>query len=380
MNNESVFTNARVVLRDQVVSGSVQVSGSRIADVNESRSMVADAHDLSGDFLVPGLVELHTDHFETHLVPRPGVVWPSALSALMSHDAQLSGAGITTVFDSVCVGDTVKGSNRRELLDKSVSAIESGRRHNVLKVDHRLHLRCEISDPKAAEMATAHLDNPLLKLVSVMDHTPGQRQWIDLEKFRQYHSKRNWTNEEFDDVVSYRQDLHRKYSSANRRQVVEECSKKNIPMASHDDTTPEHVAEAISEGIAISEFPTTLDAAREARRQGMQVVMGAPNVVRGGSHSGNVSALELAREGLLDILSSDYLPMSLICGAFALADKAEMPLNEAVAMVTDNPAKAVGLDDRGTIAPDMMADLVRVRLVDGLPVVLGVWREGRRMC
>lgn len=379
MNKEMILTNARLVLRDGVSNGTVRMARGYMDEVSTTRSLVADAQDLGGDYLIPGLVELHTDHLETHLVPRPGVVWPQELAALMAHDAQLVGAGITTVFDSLCVGVTVDDSERRILLDKSIRAIATGREKDILRADHRLHLRCEVSEPELVEMFDAHVDNPLVGLVSVMDHTPGQRQWTDLDKFRQYHRKRQWTDEEFQAVVEKRKVCHAMHAEPNRRAVLDRCRERNLTVASHDDTLPEHVDEAVAEGIGISEFPTTLEAARRARDAGMKVIMGAPNVVRGESHSGNVSAVELARAGLLDILSSDYLPQSMLSGAFVLHLKEGLPLHETVAMITVNPAEAVSLPERGEIAPGKVADLVQVRMVDDLPVVMGVWRNGRRV-
>jgi len=150
-------------------------------------------------------------------------------------------------------------------------------------------------------------------------------------------------------------------------------------LASHDDTTPEHVDEAIDDGISISEFPTSIDAAAHAHRRGMKVVMGAPNVVRGGSHSGNVSAIDLVRKDLLDGLSSDYVPSSLMQSVFLLNQSEGIDLAKAVALVSANPARMVGLNDRGVIEIGKRADFSRVRLIDGVPVILSVWREGKRV-
>ena len=134
--------------------------------------------------------------------------------------------------------------------------------------------------------------------------------------------------------------------------------------------------EAKADGIRIAEFPTTHEAARAARQHGMSVIMGAPNVVCGGSHSGNVSALDLAAEDLLDGLSSDYAPKSLLHGAFILHDRIGLPLPKAVATVTAHIAAGVGLPDRGELAPGKRADLIRVRWIGDIPVVRSVWREG----
>lgn len=372
--------NGRIVLKEQVISGAVLVRDERITAVDSAAHLPEPGGvDLDGDYLLPGLVELHTDYLETYLQPRPGVVWPHAVSALGAHDAQLVGAGITTVLDSVCVGEPMQGAHRAELLAVTVEAMEKAKKADILKAEHHLHLRCEISDPAVVAQLAPRLNSEMLRLVSVMDHTPGQRQWTDLEKFRQYHQRRNWTEEVFTALLQERYARHEKYAESNRRTIVNLCRERNIPLASHDDTTPEHVLEAKKEGAVISEFPTTLDAAREARSQGLAVVMGAPNVVRGGSHSGNAAVSDLVKERLVDALSSDYLPMSQLCGAFQLHEQHNAPLHEAVAMVTANPANAVGFADRGEITPGKRADLVRVRLVEGVPVVRGVWRQGKQV-
>jgi alpha-D-ribose 1-methylphosphonate 5-triphosphate diphosphatase len=241
------------------------------------------------------------------------------------------------------------------------------------------HLRCEVSDPGVVEVFSPHADHPLLRLVSLMDHTPGQRQWRDLESFRTYHRDKAWSDQELAAVVAdYREKMER-YSDVNRRQVLDLCRGLDLPLASHDDTTVEHIEQAHAEGIAISEFPTTLAAAGQARARGMMNVMGAPNVVRGGSHSGNISALALAEAGLLDILSSDYVPASLLHAAFLLHGRAGMSLPDAVNVVTRNPAAAIGLTDRGEIAPGKRADLIRVRLHEDLPVLREAWRDGTRV-
>jgi alpha-D-ribose 1-methylphosphonate 5-triphosphate diphosphatase len=413
--SETVFRNGRLVLRDGVAAGRLCVRRGRIADVEANGGACRSASraagpsgtpgngavvDLEGDFLLPGLVELHTDNLESHLMPRPGVVWPSSLAALLSHDAQIAGAGITTVLDSLCVGEPLHGSQRKALLamaldgldaldradaadaahagtDGGVSAGTNGA--SLLRSEHLLHLRCEVADPDAPEILADHLAHPRLTLVSVMDHTPGQRQWTDLDKYRVFH-RRQAGDAAFDRAIDEHRARHERHAEENRAAILGLCRERGLRTASHDDTLPEHVRQACAEGIAVSEFPTTLEAARAAHQGGMRVVMGAPNVVRSGSHSGNVSARELARAGFLDVLSSDYLPASLLCAAFDLAREPGVELHEAVAMVTAVPARAVGLADRGELAVGQRADLVRVRMVEDLPVVRGVWRAGRRVC
>jgi alpha-D-ribose 1-methylphosphonate 5-triphosphate diphosphatase len=253
------------------------------------------------------------------------------------------------------------------------------RKAQILNADHRLHLRCELSDATTLEMFGALVDDPLVKLVSLMDHTPGQRQWTDLNKYRQYHRDKKWTDEEFTENIATRRGLQQTYATATRRQVQSACRERNIPIASHDDTTPAHVDQAAKAGITISEFPTTFEAASNARAAGMKIIAGAPNIVRGNSHSGNVSALQLGQHGLLDGLSSDYVPISLLHAAFVLHQSLALPLPAAVATVSANVADILNFQDRGSIEVDKRADLIQVHPVDGIPVARAVWRAGCRV-
>lgn len=378
MTTETIFTNACIVTPDALVTGSALVRDGRIVRVDAAPSHLPAAQDLEGDYLIPGLIELHTDNLERHFIPRPGVVWPSPLSAVLAHDAQIVSAGITTVLDAICVGEYRDSGTRRFILDQSVAAVKTAKAGDLLRADHHLHLRCEVTDPHVVALFEDYAEDPLLRLVSVMDHTPGQRQWHDLSKYRQYYRKENWSEAEFAAHVEEYRDLQARYAAEHRFAILERC-RGRIALASHDDSTEDHVAEAAADGIQMSEFPTSLVAAQHARRLGLKVLMGSPNLVRGQSHSGNVAATELASAGLLDGLSSDYVPASLMHGSFLLHFEHGMTLPEALALVTALPADMVGLADRGRIAEGKRADLVRVRAVDGLPVVRAVWREGTRV-
>jgi len=374
-----LITNARLLTREETTVGTVEVVDGRFRDVQPGRSHVPTAEDWEGDYLFPGLVELHTDNLEKHLEPRPGVRWP-ALSALLTHDAQISTAGITTVLDAMGVGDFDERSVRAQGLEAAAEALHEARARGLLRAEHLLHMRCELACDNMLPVVTPFLDDPNVKLVSIMDHTPGQRQWMDIERFRIY-TQRNqrWSDEYLSEVVRERQDMQARNAERNRTGLLALCRSRHIPLASHDDTIPEHVLEAVASGFVISEFPTTQPAARTARDQGLGIVMGAPNLVRGGSHSGNISALELAQHDLLDCLSSDYVPHSLLHGVFLLRDEAGWSLPKAARTATLNPAHLVGLDDRGEIAPDKRADFVRVRELKGVPVPMMTWREGRRI-
>ena len=239
--------------------------------------------------------------------------------------------------------------------------------------------------PNTIELFEPFRGHARLSLISLMDHTPGQRQWEDIELARVYYTgKKGWSDSKFERRLAESGRLQTEYAQPHRRHFVDHCRTHGIALASHDDTTVAHVEQAHAEGASMSEFPTTLAAARAARALGLANVMGGPNVMRGGSHSGNVAAADLARDGLLDILSSDYVPSSLLGAAMRLVDDALVTLPQAVAMVTQAPARAARLHDRGALEAGLRADLGQVRmctLPDGTrhPLVRGVWREGRRV-
>ena len=373
---ELSFTNAQIVTADDVTAGHVAVRDGVIVAV-DTGGCAANAIDCEGDYLLPGLVELHTDHLERHAAPRPGVRWPMR-SAFLAHDAQIAGAGITTVLDALTLGDFDQGALRATMYQDAIDALDT--LAPLTRAEHFLHLRCEIAVAGAAKAFDSFIDHPRARLVSLMDHTPGQRQFVDVRKYYEYYQgKFGYTDAQMQAMVERRRNDQLQYADWQRRHVVEACAKRGTMLASHDDATSSHIDEAVAAGVTIAEFPTTREAARAAHAKGMTVIAGAPNVVRGGSHSGNIAASDLARDGLLDALSSDYVPSSMLQAAFDLHFKLELTLSAACAIVSRNPARMVGLADRGEIAVGQRADLVQVHLVGQLPVVRGVWREGRRV-
>jgi len=375
----SIFTNARIVTRHEVYTGTVSVTRGVITAVEPGPTASRAALDLEGDYLLPGAVELHTDVLERHAIPRPGVQWPE-VAAVVSSDSQLIGAGITTVLDSLAVGYLVDSGQRPRNPRSLVDAIHRSRSAGILRADHFLHLRCEVSTEVVADDFAPFATDPLLRLVSLMDHSPGQRQFVSIDKYREYNQGRyGLSDAQMDDLIRTRLLERSRYAKLHREAITAFCRKHGLTTASHDDATAAHVDEAVRAGAAIAEFPTTLEAAKAARDHGLAVTAGAPNLVRGRSHSGNVSAADLATRGLLDILSSDYMPVSILHGVFLLHLRHGLPLADAVAMVSLTPARRVGFDDRGEIAVGKRADLARVRLADDLPTVRGVWCEGDRV-
>ncbi|RWB78433.1 MAG: alpha-D-ribose 1-methylphosphonate 5-triphosphate diphosphatase [Mesorhizobium sp.] len=378
MITETVLTNARIVLPDEILEGSLLLRDGLIAAVAPGAARAGE--DMGGDYIIPGLVELHTDHLEGHYAPRPKVRW-NPIAAVLAHDAQVATAGITTVLDALRVGMDEDADLKSDDVRKLADAIEDSVRQDRLRADHFIHLRCEVSAPDCLEAFANFEADDRVKLASLMDHAPGQRQFINLETYAYYYQRKlKLTDRDFQKFCEKRMAESASNSGPNRVFISAACRERGIVLASHDDATAGHVDEAIEQGVRVAEFPTTEEAAKASKAAGLGVLMGAPNVMRGASHSGNVSARTLAADGLLDILSSDYIPFSLIQSAFFLGDVVDgISLPQAVAMVSKNPAEAVGLSDRGVIELGRRADLVRVRVDDHVPVVRTVWRQGRRV-
>lgn len=386
MLNEQILTNASVVSAQGVFLGTVVLRDGLISEVDDRVCHLPQAQNLNGDYLLPGLVELHTDNLEKHLSPRPGVDWPSA-SAVMSHDAQIIAAGITTVFDALSIGDVNPKGKRMQQLPGMVEAIAQANAANMTRAEHRLHLRCEVCHPDTLSVFRDLVEQPLVQLVSTMDHSPGQRQFALESKYREYYmGKYHLSSEQMDAFIVEQVANSKTYSDRYRRAIVDICLERGLSVASHDDATLAHVEESAAYGMTIAEFPTTLEAAQGCRRLGMSVLMGAPNIVRGGSHSGNIAAARLAEEGLLDILSSDYYPASLLQAAFTLGAQLEAAggstgagLARAVSTVSLAPARSAGLYDRGEIRVGLRADLIHARAAGTLPIIEQVWRQAKRV-
>lgn len=380
MNADLIVSNARIIGRTEEIVGSLRVRDGVIADIDTRPAPAPDAMDFGGDYLLPGLVELHTDNLEKHFAPRPGVRWPGRL-AVISHDAQIAAAGITTVLDAIAVGDVRDGAVRMEILRDMIAAIDAAQRDGMLRAEHLLHLRCEVSFKDLMSLVEPMTDLSWLKLISIMDHTPGQRQFVKPDKYRQYYQgKFGLSDEAMDRFMADQIAAAAAHGAANRRAVVSLCHAKGLPLASHDDATPDHVSEAAQDRMVVAEFPTTHEAARLSRQHNMKVMMGGPNVVRGGSHSGNISARSLAEAGQLDIISSDYVPSSMLQSAFMLPEQVDsISLPQAIAMVSANPADAIGLADRGALEIGKRADMIRVSYIESTPVVRAVWRAGQRV-
>ncbi|MEL6169840.1 MAG: alpha-D-ribose 1-methylphosphonate 5-triphosphate diphosphatase [Pseudomonadota bacterium] len=380
MTYDLILANAEVVLADETIRGSVAVREGHVVEVSAGASVPAGAEDCEGAVLAPGLVELHTDNLERHLRPRPKVNWPHA-AAILAHDRELASTGITTVFDAVRVGSIHSNASAgyAKYARQMTSEILAMRDAGALRISHHLHLRAETCSETLIDELNEFTPDDRVGILSMMDHTPGQRQFSDISKFEDYiRGKHGMSKESFDEYVSYLKGLRNELGERHEAETVAAAARLGASLASHDDSTRSQVAQSAKYGVAVAEFPTTVEAAEACRDAGIAVIMGAPNLVRGGSHSGNVAAETLARLELLDILSSDYVPASLLMGAVKLA-RIWGSMARALATVSAAPARAVGLTDRGTIEPGKRADLIRFRLAEDQPVLTGAWSVGTQV-
>ncbi|MCX7932522.1 MAG: alpha-D-ribose 1-methylphosphonate 5-triphosphate diphosphatase [Rhodovarius sp.] len=377
MTIERILTNARIILPDAVIHGTLVMRGELIADVQPGRSHLPAAEDLEGDDLIPGAVDVHTDNLERQVMPRANARWPSR-SAFLAHDAQCAAAGVTTVLDALCVGDLGFDQERDQTFLDGVRDLTALSETGLLKCDHFLHLRCELPAEDMPRLLEDVADHPLVAMVSVMDHSPGFGQYRNIDRYVAMRMRQTqWSEEQVRQRVRFLQEKRARLLDAHRRFVLQRIAHRRLPVASHDDESAEQVARHAAEGIMISEFPVTMEAALAARSLGVAVVAGAPNIVRGGSHSGNVSAMEIARAQALHTIASDYVPAAMIEAAYACAEAIGLP--QAIATITAHPAQLCRFADRGRLEPGLRADVVQVRHARGLPFVRRVWRRGLRV-
>ena len=375
-----ILTNARLVLASEVLRGTIVLHDGEIAAIDPGVSRVPEAIDLAGDLVIAGLIDLHTDNLERHYQPRSGVEW-DPVSAAISHDIQIAGSGITTVYDSLTLGAASGWDMRAETIDPIVSGLRTAIGHDMLRVEHLLHMRCEVTHPEIVPLFESHAGDPLVCFMSLMDHAPGDRQSPDIAEYRARYLKTfNGDEAAVDRHIAELIHGSRTYGPDNRRRLAAVAREHGMGFASHDDARREHIEEACEIGATVTEFPTTVEAAQAARDAGIKVLMGSPNLIRGRSHSGNVAATILAAGNQLDILSSDYIPASLLQAAFKLADdEFGWSLPRALATVTSAPAAAGGLADRGRLEEGLRADLVRVQMIRNRPIVRTVWCAGARV-
>ena len=375
-----IFANATILSENREFTGQITIENGLITSVEETSSIPFGAEDCHGDYISPGLIELHTDNLERHLEPRPEVNWP-VRSAVLAHDSELASTGITTVFDAIRVGSII--SNKKARFDRyarqTASVINALVVEGAMKISHFIHLRAETCSETLIDELDEFNTNDRVRMISLMDHTPGQRQFRDISQLEKYISdKHKMDRSQLHDYFEFQINLQARLGPRHAEATVDKAKLFNALLASHDDTTIKDVNDSKKNGTGLAEFPTTLEAAQACRDHGIAIMMGAPNLIRGGSHSGNIAASKLDDLGLLDVLSSDYVPSSLLLGAIFLGLR-RGNMASGISTVTSAPAKAAGLNDRGVIKTGFRADLLRFKVNDDLAIIKAVYSKGNRV-
>lgn len=372
-----LLTNAELVLPDEVIAdGWVAIADGLISAVgrsSERRPRAAQQQDLRGKLILPGLVDLHCDLIEKMVQPRPGVEIAAGV-ALHATDRLLLGCGVTSEFHSLSLDDAEFGVRSERFVSDFLRQLS---REHHCGARHFVHARVELSSERGVQALAAMVGHPLLRLISLMDHSPGQGQYADEQAFRSYVAQTSGRSDAEIDQILARKRATSVDIPTRIDQVIALARAHQIPLASHDDDTPAKVADWVVRGLSIAEFPTTLSAARAAHRAGLAVGMGAPNVLRGRSSGGNLSALDAIEAGVVAWLCADYYPAALLPAVFMLAERGMLGLAQAVALVSHHPAQAVGMDHQlGRIAVGLQADLLVVERTPD-PVVRQVFVAGR---
>jgi len=371
------LSNFTLVLPGEIVShGSVRVEDGVIAEIRDA-PVAGAAIDGGGRFLMPGFVDLHGDMIEREIAPRPNAMMPIDFG-IHELDKKLAAAGVTTAYAAISFATESVYGHVRSLATTSAVIEGINRLRNSLLIDHKVHARYEITNVGAAATLEKLLAADQVDMVSLTDHTPGQGQYNNIEAYVASISERRAITKDMAlEIVQKRIAMREDPAiDAKLREIVALSLQHKLSLASHDDDSAEKVVEMHDLGVTISEFPVTLPAAEEARRRGLWTLMGAPNALRGQSMSGNLSALDAAKAGLLSVIAADYHPAAFVPGIFKIADATDNNLPAAVAMATSNAARSAGLLDRGEIALGQRADLVVVEKGD-VHRIRATFRAGR---
>jgi alpha-D-ribose 1-methylphosphonate 5-triphosphate diphosphatase len=373
--SRAYLTHARIVLPDAVLNDSaLLIEDGVIVAIEPDAPSNCTTFDLRGQTLMPGLIDVHCDAIEKEAEPRSHVLFPLDFACAQA-DRRHAAAGITTPYHAVSFANSEWGVRNNLTASKLIRAMVDFRPHSL--VDNRIHCRYEITDASALPVVSALIEEGMVDLVSVMDHSPGQGQFKSLDAYLKYLMGNHGMSLDEAHSAARAKLENRDGALARVEHLLELAHRMGIATASHDDDSVERITSMHALGVSMSEFPINLETARAAIDAGLPTILGAPNVLRGGSQSGSMRAIDAISAGVASCLCSDYQPSTLVCAAFAAAEQSDLNLSEAIALVTANPARACGLHDRGVIAPGMRADLTSVEHVGRQPLVSHVWSAGR---
>ncbi len=380
-----LLTNCRIIQETGILEGyAIQIENERISKIipeDQITEFYAESTiDLKGRYVCPGFIDTHSDMVEQLVQPRPTSMLDFDL-ALKEGERQLVNQGITTMYHSLSLYQDTFGGVREIRKAKNVFRLAEAiqRCHNKSHLIHnRLHLRFDIHTIESLDAVQQLVEAGMVHQLSFMDHSPGQGQYRDLEIYRRSMKKGDLvTDEEFTQVLEFHE-TNEKIPFERLKELGKVAMRRGIPIASHDDDTIEKLDVVSELGCTISEFPITMEVATDAHRRGLYTVAGAPNVLLGGSHSGNLSATEAIKAGVVNILCSDYYPAALLHSVFLLHKKHQLPLHQVIALVTVNPARAMGISENyGSVEEGKMADLLVIDDSNTWPTITHVFIQGR---
>ena len=360
MQHRFAIINAHLVTPDGVIEeGVLRVEDGRIARIDSHVGNGCPSVDAAGAYLLPGFIDIHSDAIEKGIEPRPNTFFPVDI-AVHELDKKLAACGITTIYHSLSFAELEVGLRNNSTAAKIIREINTMRAD--LRIATNIHARFEITDLGAVPFLEGLLEDQQIQLFSVMDHSPGQGQFRDILSFKSYYGPVYAKSDaEMDAIIARKQNARNGEAFTAMAHLLQICHHHGIAVASHDDDSAEKVRRLKEMGVAMSEFPVNREALQTAKDMEVAVCLGSPNVVRGRSQAKNLSAREAIAEGYGDILCSDYAPMTMLHAVLTLARLELLPLHQAVAMVSLNPARAVGIDgEKGSLAVGKQADMVLV--------------------
>lgn len=372
------LTHATLITPDTVIKdGSLLIEDGYIVALNPESAPHADVIDIAGRYLLPGLVDLHCDAIEKEIEPRPKAFFPTEF-AIAQIDQRNAALGVTTPFHGISFAHEELGVRNNDKAAEIVRSLHTYQPHAL--VNNQIHCRYEITDPTGLPVLLTLLEEQAIHLISLMDHTPGQGQFKDMQAFQAYFARTYQKTAIEVEAIAARK-LEQGGDALDRvKTLIAAAHQHRVTVASHDDDTPERIASMNDLGVHISEFPINVETAQAAKDKGLSTVFGAPNLLRGQSQSGSMKAIDAIHHHLGDILCGDYSPASLLAAAFRVPNlAAHWSLPQAIALVTRNPARAAQLSDRGELAVGQRADLIAVRHDLGFPQVVTTWVGGRQV-
>ncbi len=369
--------NARIILPEKVLTGSVAITAGRISRIYEGSPDYHEGQeiDAEGLYLMPGIIDMHSDAIEKEIQPRPNTLLPVHM-AFHELEKRLASSGITTMYHSLSLSNEW-GVRDSEMVSVVIDNINSYKK-NLSMINHKIHLRYEITYLDGADILLDLIRSNSIDLMSYMDHTPGQGQFKDDEAYKRFTIKTyGRIDSDFETYLKNSAELRNKIDWNKLMNIALEAKEKGIALASHDDDNYGKIDTLIDCRGSISEFPINIETAIYAKNKGIYVCVGAPNIIRGKSHSSNMRAIDAVRAGACDIICSDYIPGAMLPAALAVA-KENGDLPGAARMVSQNPAAALGIDkDLGSIEEGKIADMILFDICGGYPVIMKTIVGGR---